>query len=330
MSEQQTNGQQHHMGREIGQRVHRLRTFDPRAPLDDLRPLAESLGHDPQVVAVGSSTRAAHELSAVQHRLVRLLVEEHGFRSIALEGDDPARVGLDTYVRTGEGDPRTALAQARPFLRTAEILGLVRWMREYNARNPRDPVRFAGSTPAPGSTPAAAVPTGLAEIERELADTTVRWHAESGDRIVYWGGTAHTAVGRPRTVSPAPAGSDSTHPNAGGYLREHFGAGFVSVGLTFHHGGIPVTVPTPPAEFAESVLGTAGPAAYLWNLRGDAGTDAAPETLRAWLRTPTRTRLVGPVYDPADDAAHHLSGGGLSDWFDALVHVRKVGPVRPL
>ncbi|WP_433098353.1 hypothetical protein [Streptomyces sp. CA-250714] len=39
---------------------------------------------------------------------------------------------------------------------------------------------------------------------------------------------------------------------------------------------------------------------------------------------------LGPAYDPAEDPAHHLSGGGLSDWFDALVHVREVGPARLL
>ncbi|MGP3976297.1 erythromycin esterase family protein [Streptomyces sp. 8N114] len=322
MSEQQQRTE--HVKQWIADRAHRLSTFEPAAALDDLRPLAAWIGDGPQVVAVGAATRAAHELSTLQHRLVRLLVEERGFRTVALEGDDPVEVGLDAYVRTGQGDPRAMLAGARPFWRTAEILELVRWMRAYNDRHPHDPVRFAAGPPAPSP---AAPPWGLADIERELAEATVREHAESGDRIVYWGGIAHTAVGEPRTVSPAPPGSaELTHRNAGSYLRERFGDGYVSVGLTFHHGRIPAAVPAPPEEFAESVLGTAGPAAYLWDLR----TGTAPGPVRDWLRTHTRTRLVGPGYDPADDPAHHLSGGGLSDWFDALVHVREVGPARLL
>ncbi|WP_369202898.1 erythromycin esterase family protein [Streptomyces sp. PU-14G] len=314
------NGQQEHVKHWIDRQAHRLDTFDPDAPLDDLRPLAGRIGDGARVVAVSGSTRQAHELSALQHRLVRLLVEEHGFRSVALEGDDPTAAGLDAYVATGEGDPRAMLASARPFWRTEEIRGLVEWMRAHNVRNPDAPVRFAPTSAHPTSPPLE----GLAGIERGLAEETLAWHEKTGDRIVYWGGIAHTAVGHPRTVSPpSPA---LTHRNAGSYLREHLGDGYVSVGLTFHHGELPFTAPVPPADFAESVLGTAEPADFWWDLRAD----SVPEPVRTWLETPARTRLVGPAYDPADDAAHHLSGGALADWFDVLVHVRKVSPVRML
>lgn len=304
----------------IDQRAHRLDTYDPAAPLDDLRPLAARIGDTVRVVALGASTRAAHELSTLQHRLVRLLVEEHGFTSVALEGDDPVSVGLDAFVRTGEGDPAAMLAGARPFWRTREILALVEWMRAHNLRHPHTPVRFA-----PGSaTPASPPLEGLAGIERGLAENTIRWEAESGDRIVHWGGIAHTAVGRSRTVTPPSSGL--THRSAGSYLRQRFGDGYVSVGLTFHHGTLPARAPEPPPQFAESVLGSASAAAYLWDLRAD----DAPEPVREWLAGPTRTRLVGPAYDPSDDAAHHLSGNALGDWFDVLVHVREVTPVHAL
>jgi erythromycin esterase len=77
------------------------------------------------------------------------------------------------------------------------------------------------------------------------------------------------------------------------------------------------------------VLNGAEPDAYLLDLRDEAEA-AAPEPVRTWLDSPARTRLVGPAYDPAADAAHHLSGGALTDWFDALAHVREVTPARPL
>ncbi len=38
----------------------------------------------------------------------------------------------------------------------------------------------------------------------------------------------------------------------------------------------------------------------------------------------------GPVYDPADDAAHHLSGGSPAEWFDVIVHNHEVTPAHPL
>ncbi|GGQ35938.1 hypothetical protein GCM10010266_69040 [Streptomyces griseomycini] len=305
------------VARWIGRHAHPLTALDPEAPLTDLSPLADIV-RDAEVVAVGASTRQAHELSALSHRVLRVLVEEWGFRSLALEGDDASRVGLDAYVRAGTGDPRALLAGARSFWQTEEILDVIRWMRSYNRRHPDDPVRFAGTGHSHGGR--AFEPDDLAGIELSLAEDTIRWHERTAEKIVYWGGIAHTANGNPRTVSPSSP--PLTHRNAGSYLREHFGAGYVSIGLTFHHGMAPHRVPAPPAEFADAVLGRTGLDAYLLNLRAD-----APVPVRTWLDAPTRTRLIGPHYDPDDDAAHHLSGGSLADWFDVILHVQVVTPV---
>src|SRR5436309_16082014 len=115
-------------------------SLDVDAPFDDLAPLANR-ARNATVVALGSATRQSHELSVLTHRVMRFLIDEHGFRSLALEGDEAASFDLDTYVRTGEGDPLAILAGARPFLRLAEILAAVRWMRARNKRNPNDLVR---------------------------------------------------------------------------------------------------------------------------------------------------------------------------------------------
>ncbi|MFD9869364.1 erythromycin esterase family protein [Streptomyces niveus] len=307
----------------IGRHAHRLTTLDPEAPLTDLLPLADIV-RDAEVVAVGASTRQAHELSTLSHRVVRLLVEELGFRSLALEGDDASRVGLDEYISGGTGNPRALLAEARSFWRTGEILDVVRWMRSFNVRHPDDPVRFAGVVDSRRRDQEQGHRLdSLAGIEVTLAENTIRWHEHTGDKIVYWGGIAHTVNGDPRTVSPSSP--PLTHRNAGSYLREHFGAGYVSIGLTFHHGMAPYPVPAPPAEFADAVLGGTGLDAYLLDLRAD-----GPTSVRTWLDSPTRTRLIGPDYDPDDNAAHHLSGGSLADWFDAIVHTQEVTPVRLL
>ncbi|QUH02663.1 erythromycin esterase family protein [Saccharopolyspora erythraea] len=302
----------------IRHHAHRLPVFDPEAPITDLLPLADIV-RDAKVVALGASTRQAHELSALSHRIVRLLVEELGFRSLALEGDDPSRVGLDEYIRTGTGDPRVLLAEARSFWQTEEILDVIRWMRSFNHRHPDDPVRFAGAVHSPQGS--ASLLDGLAGIELSLAESTIRWHEQTADKIVYWGGLAHTANGNPRTVSPSSP--PMTHRNAGSYLREHFGAGYASIGLTFHHGMAPYPVPPPPVEFADAVLGGTGLDAYLLDLHAD-----GPPSVRTWLDTPTKTRLIGPHHDPDDNAAHHLSGGSLAEWFDAILHTQEVTSVR--
>src|SRR5205809_7219303 len=86
----------------IAERATPLR-LDLDGPFDDLAPLA-NLAREATVVALGSATRQSHELSVLTHRVMRFLIDEHGFRSLALEGDEAASLDLDRYVRTGEGN----------------------------------------------------------------------------------------------------------------------------------------------------------------------------------------------------------------------------------
>ncbi len=306
----------------IRQNSHVLLNRKPDEPLDDVRPLAPMV-RDAKIVALGAAARETRELSDVAHRIVRLLVEEEGFRSLALEGDDPGRLGLDVYVATGDGDPRSLLGRARPFWQTAEILDLVRWMRSYNKDHPGDPVRFA-RLPAEPVRHATRL-DGLAELERTLADGVSWWQQLTGDKVVYWGGMAHTAVGAPRAVSPSEP--LESHQSMGGYLRERLGPGYRSVGLTMGHGSIGQPLPTQPPDFVDSVLHAAAENRSGYVL--DLGTPR-PEPIRRLLDAPTRTRLIGPFYDPREDAAYHMSGGSLASWFDIIVHTPEVTPSRPL
>ena len=93
----------------IRDQAHPLTTLDPRAPLTDLQPLRHMV-HRARVVSLGVAHRGAHELCAIQHRILRFLVEQLGFRSLALEGDEAKSLQLDEYVRTGVGDPGSLLA----------------------------------------------------------------------------------------------------------------------------------------------------------------------------------------------------------------------------
>jgi erythromycin esterase len=277
--------------------------LDLNAPFDDLDSLTERV-RDANVVALGSAVRQSHELSTLSHRVMRFLIEQHGFRSLALEGDEAASIALDTYVRTAEGDPMAILAGARPFWRFAEILEAVRWVRARNERNPNDRIRVVHVA----EQPRKAMPTPVVgeDIEQRMADTTIAWHEQTGHRIVYWGGLAHTANGV------------ATGKNAGSHLRQRFGSGYVSIALTFHHGSLPSLVDDPPADYMEAVLGAVDLETYLLEIDG-----SWPEAVRGWLDAPTKTRLIGP-------GIHELGGPSLRTWFDFVIHSRCVTPARSL
>src|SRR5207247_2074146 len=144
-----------------------------------------------KVVALGSAVRQSHELSTLTDRVMRFLIDQHGFRSLALEGDETASIDLDAFVRTGEGDPRAILGGARSFWRFAEILEAVRWIRTRNERNPSDQVRVVHVPEQPRE--ATRQLADGEDIEWRIAETTIAWHEQTGHRIVYWGALAHTA-----------------------------------------------------------------------------------------------------------------------------------------
>ncbi len=287
---------------ELAERVTPLR-LDLDAPSDDLDPLTDRV-RDAKVVALGSAVRHSHELCTLTHRVMRFLIEQHGFRSLALEGDEAASINLDSYVRTGEGDPLAILAGARPFWLFAEILQAVRWIRARNERNPIDQVRVVHVAEQPHE--AMSQLDGGGDIERRAADITIAWHEQTGHRIVYWGGLAHTVNGV------------ATGRNAGRHLRERFGSGYVSIALTFHHGSLPSLVDDPPSDYVEAVLGAIDLETYLLKIHG-----SWPESVREWLDSPAKTRMVGP-------GTHELLGPSLRTWFDFVLHSRRITPARSL
>lgn len=352
---------------------------------DELTALVSAVG-DATVVGVGGTTRVARELQALEFRIFRALVADAGFRTLALELDWTRGLRLDHYLRTGEGDPEELLNTDRAFVRTAELLDIIRWMREHNAEHPDDPLRIVGvsissvhpdtvdlivrdlrhtapdrvdelrghyaalsngpdaveharaalrlveQTGSPYAVDHARavldmcefhVMRGVTYLEKALADNVVRWHERTGDKIVYWGGSAHTVNGAARAVH-SPFHPPLVDANAGHRLRQRFGAGYASIGLTFDHGDLPFPVPPASAELTEHVFGRTGLAAFYVNLadlRDDAGE---------WLDSPARIRLMGPRYDPRNDAAYHMSGGSLAEWFDVIVHVQSVRAIHPL
>jgi erythromycin esterase len=278
-------------------------SLDRDAPLDDLGPLTDRVC-EAKVAALGSAVRHSHELLTLTQRVMRWLVDRHGFRALSLEGDEAASLDLDAYVRAGEGDPRAILARARPFWRFGEILDAVRWIRSRNERHPDDPVRVVHPAEAPRE--AMHQLASGEDVERRLADALIAWHERTGQRVVHWGGLAHTVNGL------------ANGRNAGSHLRSRFGPGYVSIALTFHHIATLTPEHVPPADCIEALLGAVDLETYLLDLQGP-----WPEPAREWLDSPAKARLIGP-------SVHELRGGPLRTWFDFIIHSRRVTPAGAL
>jgi erythromycin esterase len=156
--------------------------------------------------------------------------------------------------------------------------------------------------------------------DQVMADNTVWWHEQTGAKILLSAHNAHV-------------GYESHEPEQyprmqGAFLRDRLGAGYVSVGFTFHHGSF-------IAEDENDQLGTfaVGPAGagnneyvldevaqrdYLLDLR------SAPAAARAWLAEPRPTHSIGTAWPQPDRLI------ALGRTHDILIHLHHVRAAHPL
>jgi erythromycin esterase-like protein len=113
----------------------------------DLGPLLDRIG-DARVVLLGEASHGTSEFYRLRARITRALVEERGFRIVALEADWPDAARLDHYVRDLPAEP----PPERPFQRfpswmwaNREFLELVHALRRFNEGLPSpDPAAAVG------------------------------------------------------------------------------------------------------------------------------------------------------------------------------------------
>lgn len=101
----------------------------------------------PRLLALGEPTHGEDTLLDLRNELFRQLVEQQGYRTIALETDCVRGLAVDAYVTTGTGtlDEVMEHGLSHGWGASAANRELVRWMRAYNEDRPRpDQVRFAG------------------------------------------------------------------------------------------------------------------------------------------------------------------------------------------
>jgi erythromycin esterase-like protein len=104
---------------------------------DDYDALLNLVG-DASVVLLGEASHGTHEFYRERARITRRLIEERGFRGVAVEADWPDAYRVNRYVHgaSEDADAEESLRGFRRFptwmWRNADVLDFVGWLRDHN------------------------------------------------------------------------------------------------------------------------------------------------------------------------------------------------------
>ena len=104
----------------------------------DVGALVERLG-DARVVLLGEATHGTSEFYRMRARITRELIENHGFRIVAVEADWPDAARVDHYVRhrLSPAPEWTAFSRFPTWMwRNREVREFVDWLRGHNEERP--------------------------------------------------------------------------------------------------------------------------------------------------------------------------------------------------
>ncbi|HEX2805390.1 MAG TPA: erythromycin esterase family protein, partial [Kineosporiaceae bacterium] len=175
-----------------------LRTLDPAWPLDDLEWLDEVVGQA-RVVAIGESAHYNRESYQLRHRLLRYLVERHGFGACVMESGFVEGWLTDDWVRGGESRLGEVMANGMTSLMGlwTQLRAQLEWMRQHNRAAPQ-PVRIYGFD-LPGSN--ASLLPGLDAVIAYLAQAEPEFQVDPGIREAASAFAAPSAFSVPAAVA---------------------------------------------------------------------------------------------------------------------------------
>ncbi len=307
---------------------------DTLIPLTSLDTIAAELASH-RVVALGEATHGTREFFQVKHQLFQVLVETHGFRSLAMEMHGPRGEAIDRYIKTGDGDAIELVRNTYFFMESEEMLTLIEWMRAHNEQAPADAqLSFYGFDTR--DTKAADVIAnecadrhGCRTVMRDgfMSQRVLDRLGQSSGSMLVWGHNGHIAHF---------ASNDGWKP-MGHFLEEDLGEDYVAVALTFSEGGFVApaggaldvrraTTLTSGREVAEYVLPPA-PDSALGYWFAQAREDryfvslAAPPLAVAGLLDKNRNLQTYGAMPPKKERTYETYAP-LHESFDAVIFVR--------
>ncbi len=121
------------------------------ANTEELKTYAQDVGQftvpeDVKVIALGEATHGNAEFQQLKLEVFRNLVEYHGVRGFAIEGDFGGCEQVNRYIHGGEGTAQEAApAIGFQIYKTDDMAQLITYMRDYNASAPEgEDLRFYG------------------------------------------------------------------------------------------------------------------------------------------------------------------------------------------
>ncbi|MGW2090466.1 erythromycin esterase family protein [Streptomyces sp. NPDC001880] len=139
----------------------------------DASAITRLLAARPQLLALGEPTHGAEALLELRNELFRQLVEQEGYRTIAIESDCMTGLIVDDYVTSGTGTLDEVMEHgfSHGWGAFAPNRELVRWMRAHNDGRPAsEQLHFAGFDGPLEITGAASPRQALTALHDCLAD----------------------------------------------------------------------------------------------------------------------------------------------------------------
>ena len=132
----------------LAEQIERAATHIPSIESVNLKALLDRIG-DARVVLLGEATHGTAEFYNMRARISKELVQQKGFRFIAVEADWPDAAQIDHFIRGTRLEPTEEATFSRfPTWMWAntQVLELTKWLRDYNRRfsSPDEAVGFYG------------------------------------------------------------------------------------------------------------------------------------------------------------------------------------------
>jgi protein-L-isoaspartate(D-aspartate) O-methyltransferase len=127
-----------HRPEPLAEQIERAATHIPDIETVNLDGLMARIG-DARLVLLGEASHGTAEFYEMRARITRDLIQRKGFNFIAVEADWPDAAQIDHFIRGTRSEPteETTFSRFPAWMwANAQVLDLVKWLRDYNVRFP--------------------------------------------------------------------------------------------------------------------------------------------------------------------------------------------------